>query len=514
MAATGAEALIEALGDAGVKACFANPGTSEMHFVAALDRSPRIRSVLCLFEGVATGAADGYGRMAGHPAATLLHLGPGYANGAANLHNAGRAGTPIVNIVGEHARDHRAHDTPLASDIAALARLTSLWVDTAEDPEDLAALAHEAVTQSLTAPRGPVSLIVPADCAWEAVEVRRPLAAWAPPEPAVALDLDRVMDEIWTAHRPALVLGSSAITAQSLAAAERLQAAGVAIYCDTFVSRLPRGAGVFAPQRLPYLAEAASQVLAGHDLLVLAGTSPPAAFFAYPDRPSLLAPPTCQVLPLCQQHEDAVLALAWLAEQVTPFAPEIAAVPPVAATPTGPVTPATVGASLARHLPQHAIVSDDAVTSGGPVYMATEAAAPHDWLMLTGGAIGQGLPVALGAAVACPDRKVVCLTGDGAALYTVQTLWSLAREALDVVVVVFANNAYRILDMEMARTGAPRGQGPVALLSLDDPSINWTAMADAYGVASQTCASAEAFDAAFAQAMRVRGPHLIVAQIP
>lgn len=511
----GADALISTLVANDVTACFANPGTSEMQFVAALDRNPQMRPVLCLFEGVATGAADGYGRMADKPACTLLHLGPGYGNGLANLHNARRAYTPIVNVIGDHATYHRQYDAPLASDIESIARPNSVWVESADSPNDVAPLAAEAVAASFGPPGGPASLILPADSAWLET-ASEPVIAQRPVRPAPTDEAVRVtVEALRKAAKPILLIGGQACRAEGLKQAARLAAAGITVYADTFVARQPRGAGCFAPKRMQYFAEMALQELDGVDLMVLAGTTQPVAFFAYPNRPSVLVPDGAAVLSLAGRGEDAVAGLAALADALA--APGEGPVQPLKkpdAAPTGPLSPQLVGVSVARHLPEGAVVCDDSVTAGGGIAVPSMTAAPHEVLALTGGAIGAGLPLAVGAAVACPDRKVVSLNGDGAAMYTVQALWTMARENLDVTVVVFANRTYRILNIEMMRTGAGQA-GPQAakLLDLSDPAIDWVSVAKGLGVAAVRCATAEEFETAFAGAMAQRGPMFIEAVV-
>jgi acetolactate synthase-1/2/3 large subunit len=511
----GADALISTFVANDVTACFANPGTSEMQFVAALDRNPQMRPVLCLFEGVATGAADGYGRMADKPACTLLHLGPGYGNGLANLHNARRAFTPVVNVIGDHATYHRQYDAPLASDIESIARPNSIWVKSADSPDAVAGLAAEAVAASLTPPRGAASLILPADSAW--LETKSaPVIAQKPARPAPAGEaVEASARAIRAAAKPVVLIGGQACRAEGLKQAARLAAAGLTVYADTFVARQPRGAGCFAPKRMQYFGEMALQELDGVDLMVLAGTTQPVAFFAYPDRPSVLAPGGAQVVSLADRGEDAVAGLAALADALG--APAEGPVQPLKkpdAAPSGPLSPQLAGIAIARHLPEGAVVCDDSVTSGGGIAVPSMTAAPHEVLALTGGAIGAGLPLAVGAAVACPDRKVVSLNGDGAAMYTVQALWTMARENLDVTAIVFANNTYRILNIEMMRTGAGQA-GPQAakLLELGDPAIDWVAVATGLGLPAVRCATAEDFETAFAGAMGQRGPMFIEAVI-
>ncbi len=510
----GADAILATFADNGVEACFANPGTSEMHFVSALDREPRIRPVLCLFEGVATGAADGYGRMAEKPAVTLLHLGPGYANGAANLHNARRAFTPIVNVIGDHATYHRKYDSPLTSDIEALARPNSRWIGVATGADDAADLASAAVRESFGPPGGSASLILPADCAWSPA-TRSGVVTTRPARACPGGDrIDSVARALRSAARPVLLVGGQGCSARGLEAARRVAANGVRVLTDTFVARQPRGDGRVALERMPYFAEMALEALEGVDLMVLAGTTEPVAFFAYPGTPSLLVPEGCAQLSLADRAEDAVAALEALADALgAPPAPAPRTLD-LPGLPSGALTADTAGVSIARHMPEQTIISDDSVTAGGPIFARTAGARAHDHLSLTGGAIGQGLPLAIGAAVACPERKVLALTGDGAGMYTVQSLWTIAREGLDVTIVVFANHAYRILDIELQRTGAGKaGSAARGLLDLGNPKIDWVGLASALGVPARRCDTAEGFDAAFAAAMSEKGPSLIEAAV-
>ena len=510
----GADALITTLADNGVTACFANPGTSEMQFVSALDREQRMRPVLCLFEGVATGAADGYGRMTGTPACTLLHLGPGYSNGAANLHNARRAYTPIVNVIGDHATYHRQYDAPLNSDIAALAAPNSLWVKSATTADEVGALASEAITASFGQPGGSASLILPADTAWLETAKLGPAVVRPVKASVEAGAVDAAAEALRAAKKPVLLLGSGACDEASLAAAGRLAAAGYRILIDTFTARQSRGVGRYTPDKMLYFGEMALADLEGVDLMVLVETTQPVAFFAYPDRPSLLVPEGCATLTLAKRGEDGRAAMDALAEALGATQPAPLTELALPAAPAGRLDPYSIGAAIARHMPEGAVISDDAVTAGLPIYTSTKTARPHEWLSLTGGAIGQGLPLAIGAAVACPDRKVLALSGDGSAMYTVQGLWTIAREQLDVTVVIFANHSYRILGIELGRTGAGN-PGPAAktLLDLGNPRIDWVSLASGLGVSAQRCDTAESFDTAFAKAMATKGPHFIEAAL-
>lgn len=512
---TGAEALVGTLADCGVTACFANPGTSEMNLVTALDGEPRIRSVLCLFEGVATGAADGFGRVAGEPAMTLLHLGAGYLNGGANIHNARRAHTPMINVIGDHATYHSRYDAPLTSNIIGLAGPNSRWIKSVSKVEDAGKLAAESYSATFSGQRGPISLLLPADSAWNTGGKRAAVPEKPQLKRVAGETISTAAEKIKAAKKPMILFHGNAIGEDGLAQAARLEAAGVRMMTDTFVWKQARGAGRFAPARMQYFAEVAMEDLAGTDLMLIVGTQEPVAFFAYPGKPSVLVPEGCETYSLGGREIDATAALAGLADAMG--CSESASVQERVRPekPTGHLVPNAVGASLNRHLPAGSLISDDGVTASMPAFLATNTAEPHDWMMLTGGAIGQGMPLAVGAAVAKPDAKVVCLTGDGSGMYTLQALWTMARERLNVVTIVIVNHSYRILNIELKRTGAGN-PGPAAsnMLNLGSPEIDWVSLARGQGVNAENATTAEAFDEALERALNQDGPSLIAAHMP
>ena len=511
----GAQALIRTLVDAGVDVCFMNPGTSEMHFVAALDDVPEMRGVLALFEGVATGAADGYARMADRPAAVLLHLGPGLGNGLANLHNARKGRTPVVNVVGDHATYHKKYDAQLESDIETVARNVSSWV---RFSESTAALADDAAEAVAVASRGEVAtLILPADVSWsDGAEPSPPQQR--PALTAVDADVIETIAELLRADEPAaLFVGGRACRAEALEDAGRVAATtGAKLLAETFPTRLERGAGRVPVDRLAYLAEFAAMQLDGLKHLVLVDAKSPVSFFAYPDKASDLVPEGCQVHVLAGAGDDVVGALAALAESVG--APADAAPRQQASRPdlpTGPLTAEAVAQALAALLPENAIVSDEANTSGLFAPGMTAGAPAHDWLCLTGGAIGQGLPVALGAAIACPDRKVIALQADGSAMYTLQAWWTMAREQLDVVTILLNNSSYAILNMELARVGAAQGgEQAKAMLDLRRPDLDFVALATGMGVPATRATTADQLVEQLREALAGRGPVVIEAVVP
>lgn len=498
----GAQAVIRTLVDAGVEVCFANPGTSEMHFVAALDDVPEMRAVLTLFEGVATGAADAYARMTGKPAATLLHLGPGFANGWANLHNARRGRAPVVNVVGDHALTHKRLDAPLESDLDALAGAVG-WLRRSLTTTHVGDDVADAVA---AATRGQVAtLVLPADVSWSKGAtpgvVDRPRARPRVPDPtALAGTMGR---------ETVLFLGGDALTAEALLAAARIAAGtGARLMAETFPARMARGAGLPYVPKLPYPPGPALAALDDVRQLVLVGAPAPVSFFAYPDVPGSFVPDGCRVDVLTEPGESALAALEALADEVG--GDPVLAPSSVPEVPEGRLDPQVLAAVVAAVLPEHAVLVDESLTSGSALFPATAGAARHDVLSLTGGAIGDGLPMAVGAAVACPERPVLAVQADGSAMYTVQALWSMAREQLDVTVLVCDNGAYAILAGELENVGATAGgQRAGRLLDLGSPSLDFVALAAGMGVPGVRATTGPELAAALRQAFAEPGPHLV-----
>lgn len=513
----GAQSLVRTLVDSGVEVTFANPGTSEMHLVTAIDSTPGMRSVLGLFEGVVTGMADGYARIAEKPAATLLHLGPGLANGLANLHNARRASSPVVNIVGDHATHHLHLDAPLASDIVGFARPVSGWVHTATHPLTVGADAARAVQAARQWPGQVATLILPADVAWTEGGVVAPPLEVRGPQRVDPYLVEAVAGAVRSGRKVGILMRGEALKERGLVAAGRVATVGnVRLMCDTFSPRIQKGAGRVAVQRLPYFAEQLVEFMADLDVLVIVGTKPPVTFFAYPGKPSWGTADHTDIVHLAHAHQDTVAALEAVAEElgVANVSPSVAEWH-VDDTVGDKFDGFAIGRAIARHLPEGAIIADEGGTAGGGTQVALATAAPHDTLSLTGGSIGQGLPVATGAAVAANgERKVVCLHGDGGAMYTLQSLWTQARENLDVTTVIFANRSYAILNIELQRTGAgPAGEKARAMLDLSNPTLDWVQIAGGMGVDAVRVDTPQAFDDAFSSAMRQRGPRLIEAVV-
>lgn len=507
----GAESLIHTLVAGEVDTCFANPGTSEMHFVSALDRIEGVRCVLGLSELVVTGCADGYGRMKGRPAATLLHCGPGFTNGIANIHNARRAHTPMLNIVGDHATYHKAFDAPLNADLIGFAQSASHWVRASVDASTVGLDCASAVQAANTAPGQIATLILPADTAWSEGGV---IGAVLPQPPRAQVDdsvIQALAAQLQAGGAAALVLYGHALSEAGLIAANRVAfASGAVLKTNAQVSRMARGRGRVAVDRIPYPLDAALKVFEDIKTIILVGAKAPTAFFAYPNKPSLIAAKGSATYVLARPEEDCVDALNRLADLLgAPAKVDIAVSNVRPQLPTGAFSPEAFAHAFAALIPENAVVVEDAVTSGRALFPPTFHAAPHDWLQNTGGAIGFAFPCATGAAVAQPGRKVVCLQADGAGMYSLQALWTQVRERLDIVNVVFANSVYKILYGELLAVGAKPGRASNELFDLSRPVLEWTVLAKGMGMEAVQVTTLEGFADVFQSACKRKGPFLI-----
>lgn len=514
----GAQALMKTLVDAGVEVCFSNPGTSEMHFVAALDSEPKMRAVLALFEGVATGAADGYARMADKPAATLLHLGCGLGNGLANLHNARKGKSPVINIVGDHATYHVKYDAQLQSDIETVARnISPEFVRTSQSSEALCQDAADAITSARTYPNKVSTLILPADVSWG--EGAKP--AVVPPLPDAPVADDSVIEEIARAinsgKKTALLLGGRALREPSLVAAAKIaEKNGVKVFAETFPTRIERGAGLPVVERIAYLAELVGVQLADIKNLITVDAKDPVSFFAYPGKKSYLVPDGCKVFTLATDEQDTSASLNKLADALGAADTQPVLQPAKREKrPKGKLTAEKVCKAVGHFMPENSIIVDEAITSGLMLNTMTAGAPRHDMLTLTGGAIGQGLPNSIGAAIACPDRPVIALIGDGTAMYTNQALWTMARENLNVTSIIFNNASYSVLNIELERVGAESvGEKAKSQLDLKGPVLNFAQLAQGMGVHGTQVSTAEELNKALEYALKHNGPNLIEVMVP
>jgi acetolactate synthase-1/2/3 large subunit len=514
----GAQALMKTLVDAGIEVCFSNPGTSEMHFVAALDDEPAMRAVLALFEGVATGAADGYARMADKPAVVLLHLGVGLGNGMANLHNARKGKVPVLNIVGDHAIDHVQYDAQLQSDIETVARNVSPnFVRTSQSTAELCKDTVDAIVAARGLPGQVATLILPADVSWGKGGVPARLPPWPAHQVASEAQINEVLAAINKGKKVAMLLGGRALREPSLMAAAKVAArSGLKLLHETFPTRLERGAGLPAAEKVAYFAELVAVQLADIDHLILVDCKAPVSFFAYPGKKSYLVPDSCQVHTLASEEQDAFASLNKLvqalgAENTAPLVQE----PARPGRPKGKLTAEKTCKALGHFLPENAILIDEAITSGLMLPLMTAGCPRHDYITLTGGGIGQGLPNAVGAAIACPERPVIALIGDGTAMYTIQSLWTMAHECLDVTVIIFNNASYSVLNIELERVGAEKiGEKALSQLDLNGPVINFSQLAQSMGVHGSRASTAEEMNKALEYALSQKGPHLIEAMVP
>ncbi len=508
----GAESLIRTLLAAEVTTCFSNPGTSEIHIVHALDRTPGMRCVLGLFEGVVTGAADGYARIAGKPACTLLHLGPGFANGMANLHNASRAQVPIVNIVGQHATYHLHYDAPLTSDVEGIARPYSKWLRTSKAVGETGRDAADAVVAARTAPGQIATLIVPADLAWSEGGLVAAIPSLSRPAMPSAKSVERAATMLRSGLRTAILISGNGLYGRGLVAAGRIGAAtGARLFAPYPVTRLERGAGLPAVDRVAYVLEQGIEQFKDFRQLILVGSTPPVAYFAYPGKNSEFTSPECEIYTLAAANDDLVGTLEALAEAVSSGHEKVPAQKSERpALPQGNITLPGLASVVGAMLPENAIVVDESMTSGRGMMAASRGAPQHDWLGNTGGSIGIALPLALGAAIASPERRVLCLTADGSAMYTLQALWTMAREGLNVTTVVFANRDYAVLRREFSYLGAGN-PGPVAssMFEIGRPDLDWVQLAKGMGVPGTRVNSLDKFAKALRDGCIVEGPTLI-----
>jgi acetolactate synthase I/II/III large subunit len=509
---TGAQSLLQTLVNGGVEMCFTNPGTSEMYFIAAVDRVRGMRTVLGLFEGVCTGAADGYARMAGKPAATLLHLGPGLGNGLANLHNARRANSPIINIVGDHTTYHLPHDPPLTTDIESIVKGFSGWVRRSRSAENVPTDAADTLVAAMTPPGKVATLILPADCSWNESREPAPGPLLPQPVPVEHVTIRQVADVLRKKEPVVILLSGTLLMEDGLRLAGRIShATGVRIMGNRVNARSQRGAGRVVIERLPYPIAPALEMLQGTAHLILVGSPPPVPFFAWRGKPNWIIPEACRIHVLARPEEDALGAMRALADELGAATDSSTVDPGIRPPlPTGKITAEKVWRALAALMPENAIVSDEGVSSSRDADTWTIGAPPHDWLNVTGGSIGQGLPVATGAALACPGRKVFAMESDGAGMYTLQSLWTQARERLDVVTVIFANRAYKILRGELRQMGiAEPGPKAAAVLDLGNPNLDWVKLGEGMGVPGSRARTSEEFVDQLQDAIRQPGPKLI-----
>jgi acetolactate synthase-1/2/3 large subunit len=509
---TGAESLVRALLAGGVDTCFTNPGTSEIHVVAALDRVRGVRCVLGLFEGVVTAAADGYARMTEKPAGTLLHLGPGFANGLANLHNASRAHVPMVNVIGQHPSYHLRHNAPLTSDIEAIARPYSQWLRTSQASSEVGRDVGEAIAAARSSSGQISTLIVPADVAWSDGGI---VTAFPdPPKPSLPAnsDIERAAAMLCSGVRTAILLSGRSLYGDGLTSAGRIAAAtGAKLFAPYPVIRLQRGAGLPAVERMQYILEQAKEQLKEFRQLILVGAQAPVAYFAYPGKDSVMTSPQCEIHQLASAEQDGVDSLQTLESALRiSGAQDSAEKIERPAIPSGEITLPGLAAVVGALLPEHGIVVDESMTSGRGLMGATKGSPPHDWLGNTGGSIGIAMPLAVGAAVACPERKVLCLSADGSGMYTLQALWTMAREGLKITTVIFANRSYAVLNREFSYLGVGEpGPRASAMFDIGRPDLDWVQLAQGMGVPARRVTTLEGFAKALREGFESAGPSLI-----
>jgi acetolactate synthase-1/2/3 large subunit len=511
---TGAEILVKTAIQSGIEVCFVNAGTTEIPVLSAFDSVLGIRTVLGLFEGVCTGAADGYGRMLDKPAMTLLHHGPGFANGIANLHNARRAGTPLVNIIGDHASWHRGADAPLTMDIETLSGTVSGWVKTSKSADTLSKDVTEALSAAMY---GQISsLIVPHDfqmsqCASEAISVMDYRF-----DPVDNHAIEEAVRSLRKYRKVAMILGGRALRRNGLMAAARIKAAtGCMLFAETFPGYMERGSGLPDVARIPYFPEGAIEMLSKYEAVILAGAKEPVTFFGYNGIPGFILSDHQRKLTIGKGKENVLEALECLADALhvegeTYDVKSVLSKPNRPGPSTGSLTPYTACAVLAAVQPEGAVIVDEGLTTVLPYYSITSGLPMFSITTVTGGAIGYGIPCATGAAIACPERPVINFQADGSAMYTLQALWTQARESLNITTLICSNRSYNILKMELLRAGITSpGANACSLIDLDNPPIDWVKVSSGFGVPAVSVDTAEDLTKELKIALDEPGPHLI-----
>ncbi|HOV91209.1 MAG TPA: acetolactate synthase large subunit [Syntrophorhabdaceae bacterium] len=511
---TGAEALIKTAVDAGIKVCYANAGTTEIPILLALDRYPEIKTVLCLFEGVCTGAADGYGRMTGSPAMTLLHLGPGFANGIANLHNARRAQTPLLNIIGQHSTWHIPADPPLNMELEALVKTASDWVRTNNNPDIISRDTIDAIHTAYG--NKTASLIIPHNHQTALFNHKIEILPEIKKETIDMKNIEYVAYEMGRANKVALLLGGGALRKKGLEIVKRIQSkTGCYILTETFPGYIDRGGGLPYVEKIPYFPEGAKDLLSPFELVVLVGAKEPVTFFGYEGIDSYLITKDQKKVYLCNEKHDIYTAMEYLAEALETgnkyYARKTVAPDKLRSNmPTGKLTPDKLSHIVAALQPEDAIIVDEGLTSFFAYYSLSAGQSPHTVLTITGGAIGYGMPCAIGAAMACPERPVINVQADGSALYTVQALWTQAHESMNIKTLICSNRSYNILKIELGRAGITHpGKSSLSLMDIDKPYVDWVKIARGFGIKAVSVETAEDLTKEFKNALIEKGPHLI-----
>lgn len=507
----GAQALIRTLTNSGITTCFMNPGTSEMHFVAELDSVKEMRPVLTLFEGVATGAADGFSRITCKPGVTLLHLGPGLANGCANLHNAKKAKSPVLNIVGDHATYHKRYDAPLESDIESIAKAVSGWVRTTLSINTVALDTCDALLASVSPSPKVATLILPADISWNEGALDSAVSTWPRPSTVDENLLIEVADILRKGEKTAILLGGAALERDTITEAAKIaKNTGAKLLCETFPRKIERGGSTPEIERLAYLGELCQLQLDGIKYLILIHSKAPVSFFAYPAKESYLVPNDAKVIELVRDFENPMDALLRLSEHLGSTKEELSAKEPPAPTKGNDLTPQSFAQVIGDLLPEGSVVSDESNTLGIHLANFTKCSNEHIWMCLTGGAIGQGLPLATGAAIADRSRKVLAIEADGSSMYTIQSLWTQAREGANITNIILDNQSYGVLEMELGRVGAKgAGEKAYSMLDLSSPSIDFQKLGASMGLEAYEASSVDEFRKYLKRSLDNEGPSLI-----
>ena len=486
-----------------------------------------VRTVLGLHENVVTGAGDGYARMARRPAMTLLHLGPGLANGLANLHNAKRASSPMLNLIGTMATWHTAADASLQMDVESLTQTVSCWASLLPSRELLHTFAREAIARvsAFASPDGCriATLLLPHDLQWQICShsgAHMEPSLIVPSSGGGVVAIDALLQDLAEAgRRGALLLGGEALCEPMLSVfASYARCVGTAILCVNEFARADRGQGRPAVRRIPYHSQQAREFLESFTVMVFINAVEPTAQFGYPESISTLVSSHSKIHRIPFAELSAVLHhLQGAISRDAAGELEPMAFPSNLFPPDGILTAPKMWQLVAGLQPLDTIIIvDESLTSGGEYWEASQHSPPFSHLSQTRGAFRNGPPCAVGAALACPDRHVINLQADSSGLYSSQALSTQARERLNITTVVCANNAYGILQVDLARQ-KPKfgGRGCVvnALTQLNDPPIDWVNLAAGYGVLAVTVNTCEELARELSTAIDAQGPRVIVASL-